>query len=200
MTTEIKLAPPGAGLPWIQKIIIKIFVLPRSRKSLDPAKAIQVYQKTAAAILRQVSNLSSDQLSTQVLISPTRGLEDSSRYWSVAMTLEHINIVSTGMHGLIHSLLNDKVPSGEISTADVKPPVGVAAAESVEKFKNTYEKTLADLMAIEKNPETANKLFRAEYKKAHPWFGPMTAAQWFWLIGMHQGIHLQQIKKILKHQ
>jgi hypothetical protein len=31
----------------------------------------------------------------------------------------------------------------------------------------------------------------------HPWFGPFTAKQWYWLLGAHQAVHAKQVKAII---
>ena len=31
----------------------------------------------------------------------------------------------------------------------------------------------------------------------HPWFGQLTARQWHWLAGAHQGLHGRQVRRIV---
>jgi hypothetical protein len=39
---------------------------------------------------------------------------------------------------------------------------------------------------------------RSKARLQHPWFGPITAHQWNWLMGIHQSIHRKQIEEILR--
>lgn len=40
--------------------------------------------------------------------------------------------------------------------------------------------------------------FYSNLRFRHPWFGPITARQWYWLIGSHLSIHYRQLKEIAK--
>jgi hypothetical protein len=105
------------------------------------------------------------------------------------MVLEHIEIVDRGVAGLIIDLSNHRKPTQEVKTALVKPVSGMSPAEAYSRFRKLrmeffqeYRAKIGDLNA----PET----------HAHPWFGEFTARKWNWLLGMHAGIHLQQLQAI----
>jgi uncharacterized damage-inducible protein DinB len=124
----------------------------------------------------------------RVLIPRLRGLEDSSRFWSVWMTLEHLRITNSVFATVITSLAHGRVPSKQASTAHVKPRSDVT--EEVEAAFEASCEAMVSAVAAMPNLKTA-----ARY--AHPWFGPLDAAGWHALSAAHLGIHRQQLAKII---
>jgi hypothetical protein len=125
----------------------------------------------------------------RVLIRRPPGLEDSSRYWSVWMTLDHLRIVHHQIARVIGALTRGITPEGRASTAAVKPGTeltsGVVAA---------YEESCDTLLAaVAAAPDLQTKA-----RFAHPWFGPLDAAGWHALAGVHLGLHRVQIERILQ--
>lgn len=61
-------------------------------------------------------------------------MEDSSRYWSVFMTLDHLRIVNLGVADAIRLLGQDKVPERKADTATVKPSpeAGIGVVDDFE--------------------------------------------------------------------
>jgi hypothetical protein len=115
-------------------------------------------------------------------------MEDSSRDWSVWMTLDHLRIVNREMARVIHDLTHGRPPEGKASTANVKPSPDAPAAVAGE-----YEAACDELMAtVAAAPDLKTAL-----RHAHPWFGPLDAAGWHVLAGGHMGIHRVQIERIL---
>lgn len=125
---------------------------------------------------------------TQVLIKRLPGLEDSSRYWSVVMTLDHLRIVNKEVAGVIASLCAGQLPQKPVSTAAVKPEEGVdlSVVSAFEQGCHDFEKTVA-----------AQKELRTPLCHTHPWFGPMNAADWHFMAAFHMGLHRRQIERIL---
>ncbi len=129
-----------------------------------------------------------DEDGERVLISRPYGLEDSSRYWSVWMTLDHLPVVHHSLVRVIRALTNGSVPRGRASTADVKPSPDVTHAVLAE-----YEQSCDELLAtVAEAPNLNNRV-----RYAHPWFGPLNAAGWHALSGGHLSIHRVQIERIL---
>jgi hypothetical protein len=112
----------------------------------------------------------------RVLIRRLPGLEESSRYWSVWMTLDHLRIVHVSMREAIRALTNGVMPAGTASTAAVKPNPNVAGAVVAE-----YEKSCDELLAT---VATARNL-KTALRFAHPWLGPLDAAGWHALAAGH---------------
>lgn len=187
----VKLAPAGAGVPWYQKLIFQYIVAPFIAGRTDWVVSEQNFHKINGRILKEIESLSEKQLTTKILIPPITGLEDSSRFWSAAMTLEHLLIVSELMMTAITDLTNGEIPQIKVSTADVKPSGKIKADEVISEFKlmvsDDYKKFFLNLK---------NK--NSELRFLHPWFGLLTAKQWFWVMSIHHGVHLKQIREIKK--
>lgn len=184
---EPRLAPPGAGLPGLELLIARIrFALLRwtgGRRSFDLRIAHE--RELIRGLLR---NVTADVGARRVLIPRIPGLEDSSRYWSVWMTLDHLRIVHALLADLIGELVREVTPPGAASTAAVKPNADVGQ-ESVAAFEASCD-ALASVIAASPNLNT-----RARYP--HPWFGPLNAAGWHALVGVHMSIHRVQLERIL---
>jgi uncharacterized damage-inducible protein DinB len=187
LSSEPKLAPPGAGLPLPELLIGRmLFGLRRwtgNRESFD--ERFKQERTTIRTLLKNVDDAS---LAQRVLIRRPPGLEDSSRYWSVLMTLDHLRIVHEAFVGIFTALGNGKVPEGKASTAAVKPDPEVTAAVVME-----YEASCDALLAA----VTALPNLKTSVRFAHPWFGPLDAYGWHALAGGHMGIHRVQIERIL---
>lgn len=183
-----RLAPPGAGLPTIERLIGKaIFAMRRWRGSQAAFTAEFERERRVIGGL----HVGRDELTLRrkVLIPRLRGLEDSSRCWSVYMTLEHLRIVNTAIAGVIGALTQGHIPPGQSNTAAVKPGDGIGP-EVVAEYERSCDVLLAQVAA---HPDLKSK---ARY--AHPWFGPLDAAGWHAMAAMHLGIHRAQIERILR--
>lgn len=189
MTTqpEPTLAPPDAGLPGVELFIARLLFAVRrrtgSRRSFDAR-----FDRERQRVRDLIRTCDADAGSRRVLIRRPPGLEDSSRYWSVWMTLEHLRIVHHEFARVISALVRGVVPEGSASTAAVKPGVGAGAAV-VAAFEGSCDALIAVVAA---SPDLNT---RARFP--HPWFGPLTAAGWHALAGVHLGIHRVQIERIL---
>ena len=179
---EPKLAPPGAGLPKIELFIGRqLFALrcwTGSRESFN-ARFQQERQ-----LIRE---LLKDRDAKSVLIARCQGLEDSRRYWSVWMTLDHLRIVNLEVIKIIGALTKGVVPPGTASTATVKPSASVTASVAAE-YEASCDALLAAVAAV---PDLKTKV-----RFPNPWFGPMDAWAWHALAGGHMGIHRVQLQRI----
>jgi len=187
---DIKLAPPGAGLPLhellVARFLFSLRICTNSRRSFD--KKFAKERKLISNLVDKCDPVTGCSLQ---LIPRIAGLEDSSRNWSVWMTLEHLKIVHQAMAPLIEQLLQGKSPPIKISTADVKPGGGIGAEVVAE-----YESSCDRLLSVVIPATSLNTKARFE----HPWFGPLNASGWYALAGIHMGIHRRQIERILaKH-
>jgi hypothetical protein len=184
-TTTPTLQPPGAGLPWWELLAAKYIVFPAAVRKLTWASANDLFQTEGQKVLALWDATPADKLNERVLIRRLSGMEDSSRHWSVAMTVEHLNIVGRGMNRIVDSLLRGEVPTGKPNTADVKPKGDLPAADVYAEF--------VLLLADPPRPETSKI---PTVRHSHPWFGPIDVFQWHCLRGIHQGIHRKQIEAI----
>jgi hypothetical protein len=182
-----QLQPPGAGLP-----AFELFVLRTKFRLLAPfisrAGASRWFRVEADRIRALARALCAEDVARRVLITRLRGLEDSSRYWSVAMTLEHLVIVNTAIRKGIEALTAGIVPPRTASTAAVKP-APTAGPELIERFEAVAGEYLARVDAL---PELRSKV---TYR--HPWFGGLTALGWHRIAAIHQRLHRKQIERII---
>lgn len=181
------LAAPGAGLPapelWIARVL---FALKRRFGSREGFTAR--CEQERAAIRQLLSACDPARRGEPVLIPRLRGLEDSSRFWSVWMTLEHLRITNTIFAMVIQSLASGQVPTKKASTADVKPRADLTA-DVEAAYEASCDELLTTVAAVSDLKTSANY--------AHPWFGPLDAAGWHALTATHMGIHRAQIAKII---
>ena len=188
VTQEPELAAPGAGLPKIELQIARMLFGLR-RATGDRLDFTARFQRERETIRGLLDNCDATTAATRVLIKRPPGLEDSSRNWSVWMTLDHLRIVHQAMAGVLRDLGNGITTPGQASTAAVKPSSNVSEAV-LSEYEASCE---ALLVAAASVPDLKTK---ARY--AHPWFGPMDAQGWYALAGGHMGIHRVQIQRILR--
>ncbi len=181
------LAPPGAGIPVLERLIGGAIFSVRRRLGNRETWTAE-FQREREKIALQYRSLDGSTLCTRILIPRLRGLEDSSRFWSVSMTLDHLRIVNDQIVRVIGSLTRGVVPEGRASTAAVKPRDDVSAAAAAE-----YEASCDRLLGLA--AETTD--LRTPLRYAHPWFGPLDAAGWHAMAAMHMGIHRAQIARII---
>ncbi|MES2595157.1 MAG: DinB family protein [Verrucomicrobiota bacterium] len=185
---EPTLAPPGAGLPVLELYVARlVFRLRCFRGSRE--KHTADFMRERATIRELVDSSDPVSRGTRVLIPRPRGLEDSSRHWSVWMTLDHLRITNISFAMVIKSLAKGVVPPGKASTAAVKPDPAVTQAVEAE-----YEKSCDFLLSV---VESVNDL-KTQARFEHPWFGPLNAAKWHAVAAMHMGLHREQIRQILE--
>ena len=184
---EPQLAPPGAGLPLPELLIGRLlFRLRRLTGDRDCFNADFIRERTA--IRKLLDSSDPESLARRVLIRRPHGMEDSSRYWSVWMTLDHLRIVNLQIGQVLTALASGVIPDRKASTAAVKPDPAVT-----ENVMGEYEAscdTLLETVAVIPGLKTAARFF-------HPWFGLLDAHGWHAITGAHMGIHRVQIERIL---
>ena len=188
---EPKLAPPGAGIPFYQKLFLRLYVNPfvAGREPLEKMRAR--IERKHLRVREEYLAVPEKLRDRKVLVPPQTGLDDSSRYWSAAMVLEHLEIVGSQMgEGIVH-LTNGRSPKSKADTAKVKPRGALSAFEIFGSFDGWQSGFLARL-------DSGVKDFDAKGTYDHPWFGPFTARKWLWVLGIHADIHLKQLRAIRK--
>jgi len=185
--SEPQLAAPGAGLPKVELVIARL-MFAAQRMAGNRESFTARFQQERASIRRLMQGLDAESAARRVLIQRPPGLEDSSRYWSVWMTLDHLRIMHGGISRIISSLAEGVKPPGAASTAAVKPSPQVTGAVVAG-----YEKSCDDLLATV--AAAGNLKTTVHYE--HPWFGPLNAAGWHAMASTHLAIHRVQIKRIV---
>jgi hypothetical protein len=182
------LAPPGAGLPLPELLIARLLFAIRCRTG-SSFSFTQRFIEERKAIDALIASSDPSSLAQQVLIQRPPGLEDSSRDWSVLMTLDHLRIVHNEFARIIRALANESMPQGKASTAAVKPNPSVTQ-NVIPLYHQSCDELLNTLASVTH--------FKTKTKFPHPWFGPMDAHAWHALTGGHMSIHRIQIERILK--
>jgi DinB superfamily len=185
--SEPQLAPPGAGLPFPENRIARI-LLGLKRLTGSSAAFTAHFIRERETIRRLIDDLDETTLTRRILIRRPKGLEDSSRYWSVLMTLDHLRIVHQAFIGVVGTLAKEQIPEGEASTAAVKPDPAVTM-EVIAEYEASCDALLKTLASV--------RNFKTRARFPHPWFGPMDAHGWHALAGGHMSIHRVQIERIL---
>lgn len=189
--SEPKLAPPGAGIPWPARVVLRLFVNPFVAGKEDLGKSRYRIEKKHDLVLAEYLAIPEALRGRKVLVPSQPGLEDSSRFWSAAMVLEHLEIVGRSISEGIIRLANDQDPETKADTAKVKPPGTRSAPEIFTGFDRWRIGALAYIDSRVVDLDSKRTM-------VHPWFGPLTARKWFWLLGIHADIHLRQIRAIRK--
>jgi hypothetical protein len=183
------LAAPGAGLPMVQAFALRRVIFPAYCLTTSWDKALAAFQAEGQKVLALAGPLTEDQLQRRVLVKASMGMEDSSRYWSAAMVMEHLIEVGSRIAVGIVELTNGATVSVKADIADVKP-VGGKGSEIIEDFRqflDDYVRMVAE--------EIGNR--RSESRHSHPWFGELNAHQWMCLGAVHQAIHRKQTERIV---
>jgi hypothetical protein len=148
---------------------------------------MQQFKLEAEKIVSLARSVSAAQGTVPVLIGRITGIEDSSRYWSVFMVLDHLKIVNEGMAQIIEDLSHDRPFAQEVRIQDVKPHAA-SGLDTVDRFMKSvtnYGATIARLGTL-----------GHRVRHPHPWFGPMTAHDWHCLAGIHHWVHRRQIERV----
>jgi len=187
--SPVPLQAPGAGLPPVEAWVNRHVLFPLATLLLPWDKAMARFESEGRAILQMVEPLPPETLMKPVLINRIAGIEDSSRFWSPAMVLEHLIIVGQRIFGGIVLLSHGRKPDGKADTASVKPK-GAQGPEIIETFRAFLEEFRTGIAE-----QTGDRASAATFE--HPWFGELTAAKWVVLAAIHQTIHRRQLEKIL---
>ena len=134
--------------------------------------------------------------------------------WSVRQIVEHVAMVNDGASRICSRLLSKAEQAGRpangfaLSAGFLEKAMSSVGAklEAPEMVHPVAGASLDDSLA--KLDATANALrtLREKFEKfdgtepkfPHPFFGDLSAQEWFVLSGAHEGRHLSQIRRILK--
>lgn len=188
-----KLQAPGAGLPFSQRVALKLWYGPYVSKRTPRETCRATYEKLTTKLIALVEKVPASQRGTRILVAPIPGVEDSSRFWSLNEVLEHLLIVTRQTEAVILSLASGRTPDGKADPAKVKP-LG-KGGDQLEEFA-TYSRALMN--RLDEALAAPGMDFNSKLTFLHPWFGPFTARQWYWLLGSHHAIHYTQAKRIAR--
>lgn len=184
-----KLEAPGKGLGFIPTLIARYLLMPRWSRTFDWKKISDLFNSETEKIIKLVETIPPEQWVHKKLVGRLQGLEDSSRYWSVADTLEHLVIVGRHITHAAQELSSGRELSKVPRVEDVKPTGHVEALEIFEEFKS-FSRSINDRCFL------LSKFSDSKLLGTHPWFGPLNHRQWMIVLAIHQRIHRKQIEAI----
>ncbi len=182
------LAPPGAGIPPLERQVLGVGIR-LAAQLVTKDRLTGMFRDEALRAVAVARQLSEEAGRRRVLIPRFLGIEDSSRNWSVYMTLEHLVIVNSAIAAALPRLYAGHDISTEVRVEDVKP-IAEAGPEQIEDL----------VRLVERYTDMVEKLgnLRAGISHPHPWFGSLSAAQWHALAAVHNGVHRRQVERIVK--
>lgn len=183
-----ELEAPGAGLPPVQAFLARYLFFPFFCGVHPWDRAELLYKQESDLILDACVHLHPEDITRPILINHIFGIEDSSRYWSVSMTLEHLMVVGENIRDTIIALSRGEKIDRKVDVAAVKPE-GKYGHEVIELFRTFVDEYVWE---IQEKVEKRNSKATLE----HPWFGELNAFRWVCLGALHQRIHRRQIERI----
>ncbi len=172
----------------------------------------EVYEgnaKVRAKLEQTVENLTDEQLNFRV----------DENWWTIREVVEHIAIVESGVAKICGGLLQKSVEeniandgSANISLEFLQKAAAAAnrretKLQAPDRVKPSGTLTIAESFAkMKENGEILNQIRTGletvntqNAKFPHPYFGDMSATEWLFLVGGHDGRHLDQIEEILSN-
>ncbi len=183
----MKFAKPGAGLPEVERLFIKIFLVPIVRVVMTWTIARLLVKREVNIIKKLLSNISTSQLQQKMSIDRTFAIEDNSRQFSVNEVLEHLVIAGTLVQKVIKTLSQEKKVNFDIKIENVKPKEN--KENQLDEFLTFYQKYDTFIKNLPKK--------QSKMTKAHPWFVNFNNFDWNIFMFMHTFIHRRQIEAIL---
>jgi hypothetical protein len=180
----------GAGISGYKRFAARYIMFPLLNRVVSWKKAWDIFDKEDEKILNMASKLTKEQLFRRVLIPPMFGLEDNSRYYSVAMVIEHLLIVGNALQVRIPILSKGKTLENRVNIEDVKPYTAIDEniVAQFQDFLNSYREKL----------EASVENIHIDNTSQHPWFGAFNPKQWSILGMVHQIVHRRQIEAIIR--
>jgi len=183
-----KLDPPGAGIPGYERQLIGLG-LRAVASLLSKDQLTELFRRETERAIALARSVDEVQGRRRVLVGRLIGMEDSSRHWSVYMTLEHLVIVNSAIAATLPRLFSGLEVTDTVRVADFKP-VPEAGPEQLDDLANVAERYTH---MVEKLGN-----LRAGIRYTHPWFGELSAAQWHALAAVHTSVHRRQVQRILR--
>ena len=184
----MKFGKSGAGLPEIERLFIRLFLVPIVRIAMNWTISRLLIKREVNIIKKLLCNVSTKNLQQKMSIDRTFAIEDNSRQFSVNEVLEHLVIAGTLVKEVIASLSQEKNVDFDIKIENVKPKENKEnQLNDFLEFYEDYDKFIKDL------PKKQSKM-----TKAHPWFVKFNNFDWNTFMFMHTFIHRRQIQAILK--
>lgn len=184
-TTPPALEAAGAGLPPVEARFFR-HGLPVLSRALTRDCARKIFLQEGQRILYLAQDLADWELEEPVLVKRPFGVEDSSRYWSMEMLLEHLIVSGMAMHKIMRQLSAGARPPQGPRVADGKPQGGRGPhiRDEFRRFLQKFADSCDEL------------IFPPRPTVAHPWTSEMNACQWFKFSALHHWMHRVHAERI----
>lgn len=183
-------AKAGAGLPSIERGIIRYLLIPVIRLLMTWNLALFLLKRERRIIEKLVSKLSIEEKNKRVQINRVFAIEEHSSDFSVNMVCEHLYIAGGAVMSVIDTLTKEEEFKRDIKIEAVKPK---------GEDENAYENFLSFMDKYEDYIKS-HKKNQSKQTKAHPWFINFNNCDWSCFMFMHTFIHRRQIEEIIKVQ
>lgn len=191
-----KLKAPGAGIPGYQRFVAKTILIPLFLRNHPwdsiPGMLERDAEMFAGDFERERAKGGEARLTQRVLIKPTPGLEDDSRFYSLGMVIDHLRRVNARMIEVVTALTTDTPLADGPNRIEEFKPDPVSGSRALAPYRETTSR-LARLIA-----ETPVEARSNAGTVPHPWFGPLTVRTWGPFSAMHQQIHAKQWRRIIE--
>ncbi len=179
----------GDGISPAKRFLAKHLMFPLLNSAISWDRAWDIYDREGKKIIALASTLDRESLFKRVLVPELFGLEDNSRYYSVAMVIKHLLIVGNALQTRIPLLSKGTKLDKHVKIEDVKPYIQIDddIVHQFEVFLSTYREKLT------RNVEDIH----IDNTSQHPWFGEFNPKQWSILGMAHQIVHRRQIEAII---
>ena len=184
------LQAPGAGLPVIEGMLLKYIVAPTLSAMTPWRLAVHLFLSEGYKALALAEKATHAKCDKRVLVPRLIAMEDSSRFWSVYMTLRHLILVGETIEDILLKSSKEELSHKTLSIVAVKPELETKA-DVLDDFRKFLERFSMNMGAIDSAHHSA-------IKHIHPWLGPINMHQWLCLGGIHQRLHRRQIQMILR--
>ncbi|MBH0203434.1 MAG: hypothetical protein HP496_14335 [Nitrospira sp.] len=156
-TVPPQLEAPGAGLPAFELAWLRILFRFACRV-MSLHAGLRWFKFEARRIVALAGRAAAAQCTVPVLIDRVVGIEDSSRYWSVFMVLDHLRIVDEGITQILEALTDNRLFGQEVRIQDVKPNPR-SGPDTINRF----------LKAVGGYESTVTRLGRLGHHVRHPY-------------------------------
>jgi hypothetical protein len=184
------LGKAGGGLSQGKAFFLRYIGFPLLNSVVSWERALGIFEKEGEKILSLARSVDKDKLFERVLVPKLFGLEDNSRYYSVAMVMEHLLIVGNALQKRIPLLSQGKKLEKEVKIEEYKPYTEIedTIIDQYEIFLYGFKKKIG---------ENIDDVY-LENRHEHPWFGELKAKEWAVMGAIHQIVHRRQIEVIIK--
>ncbi len=174
------LGKSGGGLSSGRAFFLKYLGFPLLNSIISWERALDIFENEGEKVLSLARSMEKDEL-FECALSGSRtilfGLEDNSRYYSVAMVIEHLIIVGSALKKRIPLLSQGKNLDKEIKIEDYKPYMEIddTIIDEYEMFLHGFRKEVE---------EKVDNIY-LENRHEHPWFGELKAKDWAVMGAIH---------------